>query len=59
MNKRDRHHQRFVEYLKFFQGQLVTTSLIAVAISLLKNEFAALADRRAALAANGLSSQRR
>ena len=25
MNKRDRHHQRFVEYLKFFQGQLVTT----------------------------------
>lgn len=24
MNKRDRHHQRFVEYLKFFQGQLVT-----------------------------------
>ena len=25
MNRRDRHHQRFVEYLKFFQGQLVTT----------------------------------
>ena len=25
MNKRDRHHQRFVEYLRFFQGQLVTT----------------------------------
>ena len=25
MNKRDRHHQRFVEYFKFFQGQLVTT----------------------------------
>jgi hypothetical protein len=25
MNKRDRHHQRFVAYLKFFQGQLVTT----------------------------------
>ena len=25
MNKRDRHHLRFVEYLKFFQGQLVTT----------------------------------
>ncbi len=25
MNKRDRHHQRFVEYLKLFQGQLVTT----------------------------------
>ena len=25
MNKRDRHHQRFVEYLKFFQGRLVTT----------------------------------
>ena len=25
MNKRDRHHQRFVEHLKFFQGQLVTT----------------------------------
>ena len=25
MNKRDRHHQQFVEYLKFFQGQLVTT----------------------------------
>ena len=25
MNKRDRYHQRFVEYLKFFQGQLVTT----------------------------------
>lgn len=25
MNRRDRHHQRFVDYLKFFQGQLVTT----------------------------------
>lgn len=25
MNKRDRHHQRFIEYLRFFQGQLVTT----------------------------------
>ncbi len=25
MNKRDRYHQRFVEYFKFFQGQLVTT----------------------------------
>ncbi|MGQ0657471.1 MAG: type II toxin-antitoxin system VapC family toxin [Chromatiales bacterium] len=25
MNKRDRYHQRFVEHLKFFQGQLVTT----------------------------------
>lgn len=25
MNKRDRHHQRFVEYFKFFEGQLVTT----------------------------------
>ena len=25
MNKRDRHHQRFVECLKSFQGQLVTT----------------------------------
>lgn len=25
MNRRDRHHQRFLEYLKFFQGQLVTT----------------------------------
>lgn len=25
MNKRDRHHPRFVEYLRFFQGQLVTT----------------------------------
>lgn len=25
MNKRDRHHQRFVEYLKLFQGQLLTT----------------------------------
>ncbi len=25
MNKRDRHHQRFVEYLRSFSGQLVTT----------------------------------
>ena len=25
MNRRDRHYQRFVEYLEFFQGQLVTT----------------------------------
>ena len=25
MNKRDRHHQRFVEFFKYFQGRLVTT----------------------------------
>jgi len=34
MNKRDRHHQRFVEYLKFFQGQLVTTWPVLTEVTL-------------------------
>ena len=25
MNRRDRHHSRFLEYFKFFTGELITT----------------------------------